>query len=116
MLFITSSGLATPRAEIPMPLLPVPYAAPMFAKMRANAAPMNPQKGASGAALANSSSDTGVWQAGADGEACAYRALDLNSELNESGLPTPWATPHRAGFRWKLARGSKSEIDAGSLN
>ena len=66
ILFMTSSGFATPRAEMPMPLLPVPYAAPMFAKMRAKPAPMNPQKGASGAALANSSSDTVVWTGRSD--------------------------------------------------
>ena len=46
MLFITSSGLPTPSAEMPIPDFPVPYAAPRLEKMRANAAPMNPSKGA----------------------------------------------------------------------
>ena len=46
MLFMTSSGLPTPRAEMPIPLFPVPYAAPMFEKTSANAAPMKPRSGA----------------------------------------------------------------------
>eukprot|EP00316_Scyphosphaera_apsteinii_P013828 CAMPEP_0119309752 /NCGR_PEP_ID=MMETSP1333-20130426/16451_1 /TAXON_ID=418940 /ORGANISM="Scyphosphaera apsteinii, Strain RCC1455" /LENGTH=67 /DNA_ID=CAMNT_0007313771 /DNA_START=838 /DNA_END=1038 /DNA_ORIENTATION=+ len=47
MLFMILSGSATPNVEIPMPLLPVPYAAPMLEKTRAKAAPIKPQNGAS---------------------------------------------------------------------
>lgn len=46
MLFMTSSGLPTPRVEMPTPLFPVPYAAPKLEKMRAKAAPMKPKSGA----------------------------------------------------------------------
>ena len=48
---------------MPTPLLPVPYAAPMLAKIRAKAAPMKPQKGVSMAALANCCTDTVTWRA-----------------------------------------------------
>ena len=54
MLFITSSGFVTPRLEMPIPDLPVPYAAPMLEKMSAIAAPMKPNSGASGVKYANS--------------------------------------------------------------
>ena len=73
MLFMTSSGFATPNDEMPMPLLPVPYAAPMLAKMRAKAAPMNPKNGAFLSNCPASSAVTMVWaeegQRGQEGHA-----------------------------------------------
>eukprot|EP00469_Lotharella_globosa_P009409 CAMPEP_0167790886 /NCGR_PEP_ID=MMETSP0111_2-20121227/11592_1 /TAXON_ID=91324 /ORGANISM="Lotharella globosa, Strain CCCM811" /LENGTH=57 /DNA_ID=CAMNT_0007683419 /DNA_START=445 /DNA_END=618 /DNA_ORIENTATION=- len=43
---MTSSGFNVPSEAIPTPLLAVPYAAPIFAKIIAEATPPNPKKDA----------------------------------------------------------------------